>query len=83
MGLGPHRVYRGRVLAALRGLPRHGGTTLPLRARGPLVHKGYADGDAPWLTGVVASLAKHGQAVAEERPGSGLGGSAKVVGRLP
>ena len=82
MGLGPHRLYRRRVLAVLRTLPdRHGG--IDLCALGRHVHEGYADADVPWLARVVASLAKDGLAVAEERPASGAGGNAGVAVRLP
>ena len=81
--MGPHRVYRGRVLAVLRDLPCHGDNTLPLRALGPLVHAGFADADDPWLAGDVAGQQKDGLAVTEERPAYGAGGGAEVVVRLP
>ena len=75
-------MHRDRVLAVLRKLPdRHGGNDL--QELGPRVHGGFADEDAPWLAGVVASLAKDGQAVAEERPAYHAGGGAEVAVRLP
>ena len=65
-----------------RALPdRHGGAGL--RALGPRVHEGFAEADVPWLAGVVASLAKDGLAVAEERPAPGAGGGAGGAVRLP
>ena len=83
MGLGPHRVYRGRVLAALRNLPGEGDHAIALCTLGSRVHAGFADADVPWLAGVVASLANDGLAVAEERPAYGAGGGAEVAVRQP
>jgi A/G-specific adenine glycosylase len=67
---GAHRVYRGRVLAALRDLPaEEPAAALPMDELGRRVRPGFADADLPWLTGVVDSLAAHGLvAIEEERP---------------
>ena len=81
-GLGPHRVYRGRVLAVLRSLPEHQGG-VDLRALGSRLHEDFGEADAPWLAGVVASLQQDGLAVAEERPAYDAGDGAEVVVRLP
>jgi len=66
---GAHRVYRGRVLAALRALPADDpAASLDLPVLGATVREGFAEDDLPWLRGVVASLTKDGLAIAEEAP---------------
>ncbi len=67
---GAHRVYRGKVLAALRELPVDDPVAaVGLDALGRRIRPGYDAGQRPWLVGVVGSLAADGLvAVAEERP---------------
>lgn len=78
-----NRLYRGRVLAALRDLPAgERAASLELRSLGTTVHDGFADDDLAWLTGVVESLAKDGLAIAEETPAYDAGGGTVRV-RLP
>ena len=54
------RYFRGRVVAALRELDA--GASLTLAALGPHVRDGYANGDAPWLEGIVRGLVRDGLA---------------------
>jgi A/G-specific adenine glycosylase len=65
----PNRLYRGRVLAALRELPTdHGDNGIELRSLGTRVRDAFTDADLPSLYRVVRSLTDDGLAVAEERP---------------
>lgn len=84
---GSNRYYRGRILAALREHDAASADGIPLSTLGARVKPDYADGDRPWLYGVVAGLAKDGlAAIAEETPGYGQGssdGQECVAVRLP
>ena len=55
---GSRRYYRGKVVEALRALPP--GEALPFSALGPAVKPGFSAEELPWLTGLVAGLAKDG-----------------------
>jgi A/G-specific adenine glycosylase len=52
------RYFRGRVLAALRGLPN--GSALTLAELGPRVKPDWQSGDVPWLRALVTRLARDG-----------------------
>jgi A/G-specific adenine glycosylase len=64
-----NRFYRGRVLARLRdhSLTAEAAHGVPLDTLGTQIRADFAASDVPWLSTVVASLAKDGLAVAEER----------------
>ncbi|MSQ11925.1 MAG: A/G-specific adenine glycosylase [Dehalococcoidia bacterium] len=55
--VGSRRYFRGRVVEALRHAGDEG---LDVRALGPLVKDGFADGDAAWLRALLAELAGDG-----------------------
>ena len=62
---GPNRLYRGRVLAALRAQA----AGIDLRDLGSEIQPEFTDADLPWIAGVVESLRKDGLAtIAEESP---------------
>ena len=85
-----NRFYRGRVLARLRdhSLTADAAHGVPLDMLGTQIRADFAASDVPWLSTVVASLAKDGLAVAEERPAYDAGADAdaeqiEVRVRLP
>lgn len=55
---GSNRFYRGRIIDALRELPR--GEVLSLEALGLRVKEDFADADSAWLRGLVIGLARDG-----------------------
>lgn len=55
---GSNRYVRGRILAALRGLPSGG--ELALNVLGPMVKPDFSAGDLPWLREVASGLARDG-----------------------
>jgi A/G-specific adenine glycosylase len=62
---GSSRWYRARVVDALREVDGEGGG-LDLRELGARVRDGFAEGDLPWLRGVVAGLARDGLLAVQE-----------------
>jgi A/G-specific adenine glycosylase len=54
------RYFRGRIVDALRALPP--GESLPLAELGQRIKPGFADGDLPWLRGLVGALERDGLA---------------------
>jgi A/G-specific adenine glycosylase len=65
-----NRYHHGRVLARLRAhaLGERAAEGLSLAELGAQLRPGFAEVDLPWRRGVVASLARDGLAVTEERP---------------
>ncbi len=55
---GSSRYYRGRIVERLRALEP--GQTLDLAALGPAIKPDFAEGDLPWLHGLVAGLERDG-----------------------
>ena len=63
--VGSRRYYRGRIVDALRPLPS--GATLPLAALGPAIRPDYGDALQPWLTDLLAALAREGLVTEDEQ----------------
>ena len=76
------RYFRGRALAALRGLDTGG--SLALEELGPLLKPDWSPGDLLWLRGIVMGLQRDGLARVDP-PGGGAGDAAadSVRVRLP
>lgn len=55
---GSRRWFRGRLVDALRALPR--GAALPLAELGPLLKPGFTPDELPWLRELAAGLARDG-----------------------
>jgi A/G-specific adenine glycosylase len=63
------RYYRGRIVEALRSLPEHGDSWIPLDRLGAAIRPGFSDADLPWLVDLVRGLERDGLAlIAEETP---------------
>ncbi len=54
----PNRIYRGRIIEILRGLPRNAG--LHFSALGQNVLTGYGERDAAWLRRILSALERDG-----------------------
>jgi A/G-specific adenine glycosylase len=66
---GTTRFYRGRIVEALRALPRDEPAGIPLAELGPRVREGFTSENLPWLRELVDGLQRDGLAlVAEESP---------------
>lgn len=53
----PNRIFRGRVIEALRQAPRH---SLAIRKLAPMVKKDFNEDDARWFDGIIGGLEKDG-----------------------
>jgi A/G-specific adenine glycosylase len=75
------RYFRGRVLALLR--EREAGVAVPLLEIGPQIKPHWRAADLPWLTALIAGLARDGLVVLEsDRPEDG-GATQETRVRLP
>ena len=66
--VGSRRYYRGRIIHALRQLPRY--RSIDIEALGRLVKPDFAAGDVPWLLELVRGLAGEGLAEVVEEAGN-------------